>query len=94
MRENVSNRALELLNMGDIADCIEEGQPNWIQQSILKRLIHVHWATNEFKEPFEKNKKNRLTKKDGDLTHHVGGWGTSQHKNPRKMFGINKSLFL
>lgn len=59
--------------MGDLADCIEEGQPNWIQPTIWERLIHDHLATNEFKQLSMKNKKNRPTKNDSDLTRHVGG---------------------
>lgn len=67
------DRALELLNMGDLADCIKENHPNWIQSAIWEKLIHDHWPTNEFKELFDKNKKNMLKKKDSDLTRHVGG---------------------
>lgn len=64
---------MELLNRGDLADCIEKGQPNWIQVAIWERLIHDHSAINEFKQLSEKNKKNRLTIKDNDLTRYVGG---------------------
>lgn len=73
MMKRVRDRALELLNTGDLEDCIEESRPNRIQLAIWERLIHDHWATNEFDKRFEKNRKNRLMKKECDLTRHVGG---------------------
>lgn len=56
------DRALELLNTGDLTNCIEEGRPNWIQLTIWERLIHHRLATNKLKELSKKNKKNRLTR--------------------------------
>lgn len=73
MMKRAGDGALELLNIGDLADCIQESRPNWIQLAIWERLIRDHWATNEFNKLFEKNRKNRLTKKEGNLTHHGGG---------------------
>lgn len=66
------DKALELLDTGDLADCIDGGRRNWIQQAIWKRHICDHWETSKFKELFKKNKKKWLTMKDGDVTHHVG----------------------
>lgn len=67
------DRALELLDTCDLADCIEGGRPTWIPSDIWRKLIHDNWTTSNFKELSKKNKKNRLNKKDGDVTYHVGG---------------------
>lgn len=37
-----NNRELELSYIGDLADCIEEGRPNWIPPEIWESLIHDH----------------------------------------------------
>lgn len=69
MMKRARDRALEYLDTSDLADCIEENRLTWIPTAIWERLICDHWATNKFKVILQ---KNRLTKKDGDLTRHVG----------------------
>lgn len=58
---------LAQLDTGDIADCMEEGRPTWIQSNIWERLIREQQATNRFQELSEKN-KNQMTKKNGDAS--------------------------
>ena len=77
------DRALELLDTGDLTQCIDGGRPTWITVEIWERLIREHWATDTFRELSAKNRENRLTIKDGEVTRHVGGSiSTEIHEAP------------
>lgn len=72
MMKRARDIALEHLDTSDLTDCIEGNRPTWIPPAIWEWLIRYHWVTNKFKLLSEKNNKNWLTKKDGDVTRHVG----------------------
>ena len=73
MTKRVRDRALELLDTGDLTQCIDGGRLMWITEAIWERLIWDHWATDRFRELSQKNRQNRLNIKDGEVTRHVGG---------------------
>ena len=93
MMKRLRDRALELLETGDLTQCIDGGRPMWITEAIWERLIRDHWATDRFRELSEKNRQNRLTIKDGEVTRHVGGSISTEINEARLVCVIFLYLF-